>query len=299
MEFVLAFTNNFENMIVDKGQAAQHLIEYISGISLKVSQNDPFAKINQERTSSLLLSKKLLCINIVTPILKYNLQNVSVGFKDSFEKISLITSLVIKDLKIEETTDNYWKINVITKVVTQTLDTLVTNKIDFSIEDVKNIILSFNSTFDSFYSKFDKPYESLSESLRLFYLQLTGFIFSEILIGNKLFINPKFSLNLVVENIINIYLEETEFLIDKCQTLEDNFTILKNLIFSTFPLIKKIWLAEEDKANNILYCLSESKRQKLIQKYTSSGGLPLDGFYESLKDNIKILDSSINQLMSI
>lgn len=295
----MAFTNNIENLNEDKSLSAQHLIEYIHGISLSVSQNDPFSKINQERTSSLLLSKKLLCINIVTPILKHNLQNTSVGFKDSFEKISLITSLVIKDLKIEETADNYWKINVVTKVVTQTIDTLVSNKIDFAIEDVRNIILSFDSKFDSFYTKFEKSYKPLHDSLKLFYLQLSGFVLSEILIGNNLFLNPRLSLNLVVENIINIYIKESEFLIDKNQTLEDNFTILKNLIYITLPLIKKIWLTEEDKAKTILFCLSEHKRQKLIQKYTSSGGLPLDGFYESLKNNIKILDSSINQLMAI
>lgn len=289
---IVAFTNKLVKTKED--QIDSHLLSIINEKSCDMLTNDPFSVLNKEKISRLCLSKKLLFLKLVTPIIEVVLKTepklrFEVVFDSYLQKVINISSVIVSRLNIEINDKNQWKINVINKLVSQYVCHLDLHKIVYTDESIVEFICGKHAQFELIYDKFtvqDNTNDSIK--LRLFFAKLSSNLLTNVLLNNSLQCDPYTTLPIVIEFLIANILNFKNNLLSEIHTAEDNLILLETLCLDTLPVFYHCWKQEEIRVKSIMESLPPNKMNKLLDKYKEFG-FPLDSIFTNFSKNINNL----------
>lgn len=289
---IVAFTNKLVE--TKNEQINSHLLSIINEKSCDMVSNDPFLILNKEKISRLCLSKKLLFLKLLTPILEVVLKTqpqlkLEVIFDSYLQKIINISSVIALRLNIEANDKNQWKINVINKIVSQYICHLDLHKITYTEESLIESICGTCSQFELIYDKFITE-NSINKAikLRLFFAKVSSGLLTNVLLNNALQCDPYITLPTVVDFLITNILNFKNNLLSDIHTPEDNLILLETVCLDTLPVFYHCWKQEEIRVKSIIESLPPNKKNKLIEKYKEIG-FPLDSIFSNFTNNLNNL----------
>lgn len=286
---IVAFTNKLVE--TKNEQINSHLLSIINEKSCNMVSNDPFLILNKEKISRLCLSKKLLFLKLLTPILEVALKtqpqlNLEVIFDSYLQKIINISSVIALRLNIEVNEKNQWKINVINKLVSQYVCQLDLSNVEYNEDLIVKLICGNQKDFELIHNKYaDSISSSDAVHLRLFFTKLSGELLVNILLNNSLQCDPYVTLPKIIDFLISTILNFNGNLMSDIQTPKDNLILLENICLDILPIFYHCWRKEEDRVQLIMESLPTNKKDRLLNKYKEVG-FPIENIFSNFCLNI-------------
>lgn len=259
--------------------------------------NISFNQINSDLFTSLLddkISKNcknmFLNRNIVVSDIIYLANNskeysgieLNKAYDSIFSLIETIVTELCEKFTIDNELKNKWKINVLTKVTVRTIKGFVYNNIEINNDRIVSLIGSQYPNFEDlkYVHEDNLKISNTNIDLKLLKLELINYMFTEFYMQNNLLRDDPNDLMLIFTVIESEVMKNMNSLIkDTNLRFEDTFIVYRSCLWSALKLFKQCWKNEEDRILEISYSYPVNKITKIKEKYSSSGGFPLEPIF--------------------
>lgn len=258
----------------------------LNKISYNQINSDLFTNLLDDKMSknckNKILNKQIVASDVlflISNAKKYN----NLGLPESVEAVLSFISEIVLELcskfEIENDKVNYWKVNVLSKITVRTIKSFIKNDIEVNSNNIITFILSQYSSFDDFKSPQNSEFEVSNKNIdfKFLKLEIINFISTEFYMQNNLLRNEPNDLMFIFNILEKKVMDNINIIIkDYKLRLDDTYLVYKSALWTACKLFKKCWQIEEKRVSDISISYPPNKIAKIKEKYSKSGGFPLE-----------------------
>lgn len=253
---------------------------------VKDSMNDPYKEEVTIKTAYHITLKTLNALKIVSPIIAALMQRpgvdapneeMSSSFRKLIQETSDISAKFCERLEVDpEKQKNYWIRNVLEKHFAKLFKEQWVTKGDIDVKSLEVFIDEVIKISDRFEEKTEFTDFDEITTVRLGMVKAMTKVLNEAQTNFNLYRNLEEDIEPIMEKLYNLSVSTVDKLADDYAQPKDKAKLFDMVIQEAGELYAGSWRAEAKRTQEIIKNTPKEKLEKVLEKYKSNGGLPLD-----------------------
>lgn len=252
----------------------------------KDSMNDPYKEEVTIKTAYHITLKTLNALKIVSPIIAALMQRPGVdapneemsnSFRRLIQETSDISAKFCEKLEVDpEKQKNYWIRNVLEKHFAKLFKDQWVTKGDIDVKSLEMFVDEIIKVGDRFEEKTEYTDFDEITTVRLGMVKAMTKVLNEAQTNFDLYRNLEEDIEPIMEKLYNLTVGTVDKLSDDYAQPKDKAKLFDMIIQEAGELYAGAWRAEAKRTQEIIKNTPKEKLDKVLEKYKSIGGLPLD-----------------------